>query len=304
MTANPRLLFSGHQTFTLRAHWLKKAYDLTSRNAHALADAQAIVDFGVGKNMVESIRYWARISGVLQPAADGGWQPTALAHDWLADDGWDPYLVTPASGWLLHWLICRAPTAFSWYATFNLWRTVELEPEELQRFIAEQALLHGGVRPSAATLTRDVNTLLRCYLPATREQIAREGEDLVLSPLQRLQLMQPIPELSTVRCAVDARPDLPDALVYAAALQQLQQSGRSTLAFPDLAYGSGSPGRIFRLDEDALLGRLLRAEAQTDGLLSYSEQAGHRQLMPAPELDVPQLQQRLLQQAFEVVSHG
>ncbi|NHZ94098.1 DUF4007 family protein, partial [Massilia sp. CCM 8733] len=56
--------FSGHETFPLRQLWLRKAYDVVTQQ-HApvsrsvFADEEAIVRFGVGKNMAMSIRFWA-----------------------------------------------------------------------------------------------------------------------------------------------------------------------------------------------------------------------------------------------------
>ena len=57
-----RAHFSGHETFPLRQMWLKKAYDQAIDGRvlkSAFADESAIAAFGVGKNMVASIRPWA-----------------------------------------------------------------------------------------------------------------------------------------------------------------------------------------------------------------------------------------------------
>src|SRR5688500_9042422 len=65
-----RPLLSGHETFPLRYGWLKKAFDAV----HASEDGggsksvfadDAIARFGVGKNMVASIRYWAGAAGII-----------------------------------------------------------------------------------------------------------------------------------------------------------------------------------------------------------------------------------------------
>ena len=57
---------SGHETFPLRYGWLKKAFDAVSAAEGCWAStdrffltADAIARFGVGKNMVASIRHWA-----------------------------------------------------------------------------------------------------------------------------------------------------------------------------------------------------------------------------------------------------
>ncbi|WP_420455951.1 DUF4007 family protein [Rubrivirga sp.] len=57
--------FSGHETFALRAGWPKKAYDAALKDPEIFGADAAIARFGVGKNMVRSIRHWARALGVL-----------------------------------------------------------------------------------------------------------------------------------------------------------------------------------------------------------------------------------------------
>jgi hypothetical protein len=46
----------------------------------------------------------------------------------------------------------------------------------------------------------------------------------------------------------------------------------------DLARQPGSPGRLFKIDESSLAGRLESIEQLTDGVISYGETAGLRQL--------------------------
>lgn len=55
--------FSGHETFPLRQMWLKKVYDRADSFGYihksTFTNEDAIAKFGVGKNMVASIRHWA-----------------------------------------------------------------------------------------------------------------------------------------------------------------------------------------------------------------------------------------------------
>lgn len=54
--ATGTLSFSGHETFTLRHGWLTKAVDAIETNDGAFNSDDALVELGVGKNMVRSIR--------------------------------------------------------------------------------------------------------------------------------------------------------------------------------------------------------------------------------------------------------
>lgn len=49
--------FSGHETFYCRHYWLKKGIDFVE-NEGQFTKSQAIIDLGVGKNMVSAIRYF------------------------------------------------------------------------------------------------------------------------------------------------------------------------------------------------------------------------------------------------------
>jgi hypothetical protein len=46
-----------------------------------------------------------------------------------------------------------------------------------------------------------------------------------------------------------------------------------------IAFAPGSPGRLFALTEDALMVRLERIEAATDGGIAFHDTAGLRQLL-------------------------
>ncbi len=88
--------FSGHETFPLRQMWLKKAFDRAEAGDVVLksnfTEDSAISDFGVGKNMVASIRHWALACNVLseEGAASGTYLVTPIGNAIFKDDGLDP----------------------------------------------------------------------------------------------------------------------------------------------------------------------------------------------------------------------
>src|SRR5438046_3049971 len=118
----PNPTFSGHETFALRSNWLKKAYDILKYTPDLFYRDDAFVLLGVGKNMAQSISFWGRVCGVFKRSKTGdGHDITPLGRALLDDEGWDPFLVTPASRWLLHWQIAARPeAAFTWFYTLNL----------------------------------------------------------------------------------------------------------------------------------------------------------------------------------------
>ena len=92
-----RYTFSGHESFPCRTLWLKKGYDFVVQGKN-FNNPDAVIDLGVGKNMVASIRYWLRVFGICE-----GDKPTSLG-DYLFSDanGKDKYIEDMATLWLLH----------------------------------------------------------------------------------------------------------------------------------------------------------------------------------------------------------
>lgn len=84
-----KYVFSGHESFSCKQLWLKKGYDFLVHGNNFNAP-DAVIELGVGKNMVSSIRYWLR--AFMLTSND---QLTPIA-DYIFNDenGVDPYVET------------------------------------------------------------------------------------------------------------------------------------------------------------------------------------------------------------------
>ena len=99
--------------------WLKKAFDVANNGdlipKATFADETAIATFGVGRNMVASIRHWALACGVMREA-DQEFRISGLAREILQDGGLDPYAEHPTTAWLAHWQLAgRCYRSTTWY---------------------------------------------------------------------------------------------------------------------------------------------------------------------------------------------
>ena len=95
-----RFVFSGHESFSCKSLWLKKGYDFLVHDYNFNAP-DAVVQLGVGKNMVSSIRFWMR--AFMLTSKD---ELTSIAHYLFNDqDGADPYIEDLGTLWLLHFLL-------------------------------------------------------------------------------------------------------------------------------------------------------------------------------------------------------
>lgn len=280
MSNKSAYVFSGHQTFVLRAHWLKRVYDVLLQTSTALTDDDAVVQLGVGKNMVDAMRYWSQMTNMITPHAHGGWQPTPMAHLLLADEGLDPFVVTSWARWWLHWQLIQSP-ALTWSYLFMRMNNNDIDIEQAIRDI-QNALGSQNLKvPAVDVLRRDIQCIQRCYV-GTGNDIS--NEESLLCPLISLGLMQSHDD--HVRLISTNRDDVPEYLFVATVADAMQKTARSVMPFDELMWGVHAPGRIFRMNEDALLNRLSRLEFLTGGAAQYSDHGGVRSVQWAHVADI------------------
>lgn len=295
-----RLQVSGHETFPCRYGWLKKSYDAVKEATpggmeqvlSAFNPNHAIADFGVGKNMVSSMRHWAIACGVLDATIKGG-RTESLVPSPLGDlifGGGDPYLEQPASLWLLHWRLAAMPgRATTWYYAFSEFNDAIFTRETLSaRLMARIGELResgklAGSRIARATIDRDAECLVRTYV----SRLSKKGisEDGLESPFAELGLIAPLAG-GALQFRRGPKPSLPDQVFALALIEFWRQHfpTRGTLSVETVAHEPGSPGRVLLMDEESLAERLERIAEATGGALVWDEGAGLRQV--SARLDV------------------
>lgn len=261
--------------------WLKKAFDQSQENVvlkSAFANQNAISSFGVGKNMVAAIRHWALACDVMRDDTPAGYTVTQTAVTIFSDDGLDPYSENPNTAWYAHWWLAgKGNRATTWHWLFNHVTSPIFSREELEAPLAEYARsLDANRKLSPATLLRDIETCIRSYAPRLS---GGTPEDYAEPMLAELGLIY---EEHRGYFAFRRGPKatLSDGMFAYALLDFWEKAapGLSSLAFESIAYGEGSPGRVFKLDEDSVAERLFNLEALTKGALSWTDTAGLRQV--------------------------
>ena len=110
---NKTYTFSGHESFPCKTLWTKKGYDFVTAHKD-FNSPNAVVDLGVGKNMVSSIRYWYKVFGL-----DKGAKTEWLAeYIFSTDIGKDPFTEDLGTLWLLHFLLVYTGEASSYKLFF------------------------------------------------------------------------------------------------------------------------------------------------------------------------------------------
>jgi len=284
--------FSGHETFPLRYGWLKKAFDAvntsgdTSCNKAIFLDDAAIARFGLGKNMVASMRHWAIAAGILHDdKRQNVIAPTVLGQKLFGTGDLDPYLEHPTSLWLLHWQIAGHTDKTTWYWSFNNYPEISFERERLVKGLEKVSRDCAWKRTATTTVKRDVECFVRTYV--ARHTSARGShEDTLESPLAELGLIKATGKKDGFRFVRGPKSTLGRGVfLYALIDFWNTYSDARTLSFETIAHEPGSPGRVFLLDENDIVHRLLDLEDFTRGEFRWSETAGLKQVIREDDLD-------------------
>lgn len=157
----PKLKFSGHESFHCRQFWLKKGFDHVQENKSF--NEEAVLDLGVGKNMVGSIRFWLRAFDIVNEESEiNEW-----ANHIFKDDGWDPYMEDEATLWLLHYKLCQNNYSSIYNFIFTELRKVRPEFSK-QHFILKVLEKDSG---------QSVNSLEKDFTVFTRSYFAKPSKD-------------------------------------------------------------------------------------------------------------------------------
>ena len=223
-----RPIFSGHESFACKSHWLKRGYDFV-RGKNNFNDDDAVVRLGVGKNMVASIKFWLKAIGLLK---DTGLEPIA---DHLFDDenGRDPYLEDIGTLWLLHFLLIHNDYATIYRTTFvdyHRQRNI-VEKSKLQNYIKHICFDEAGYKNlyNDNTVKRDIGVMLHNYCAKNGSNVNVEDSNSLFAPLNLICEA----DKDTYRFNYETRSAVPSLIFLYALLVKFE--GRNSISFEDIA---------------------------------------------------------------------
>lgn len=266
---NTKLTFSGHDSFVCKQYWLKKGIDFLN-GGNKFSEDSAVVELGVGKNMVTAIRYWLRSFGLLEEND----HPNKIAEYLFGKKGMDPFLEDFGSIWLLHYFLVKTNRASIFNLVFNHFRKdkPEFSREQLKKYLMAES----QTPISEKTIETDVNVFLRTYVRSRETKV--EIEDDFTAMLIDLDLIKPIKfknkeSSSWFQIGGELRTDLP-LLIFLFSILDNEIYGDS-ISFRDLEIGNNSPGSIFAINRDGLYNKLKELEVKFHKQIVFSESAGN-----------------------------
>ncbi len=275
--------FSGHETFPLRLTWLKKAVDAIGEDTTIFQSDSAIAKFGVGKNMVRSIRHWALATRVIEVDSKNrnSIYISDLGDFLLGSNGVDPYFEDTSSLWLLHWLLCTSPNRSTlWRFIFGHWRGSTIEPRNLQPALQKWLEQRNVPMPSDSTLKRDWQCLLNTYVVQYRQN--SHLENVAEFPLASLGLLYESRGMVYLREG-QHRGLSPEIFAYAVLDYWDQNYAETeTLSTQHIMTHRGSPGQIFLLSEEQAFELISLIETFEDVPFRFDATAGIHQFYRTP----------------------
>jgi len=281
------LSFSGHESFQCRNLWLKKGFDFLTQNGNSkFNDDRAVIQLGVGKNMVTSIRYWLDAFGVRDD--DDKSKPSELGKKLLNDEnGWDPYLEDLGSLWLLHYLLVSRghEKASIYYLVFNQFRKqrIEFTKEHLVTFLVNYSNEKGEYH-SPNTIETDVGVFLKTYIKPNSKEEKKNIEDVFSSLLIELNLVKKIESTEAdkkehwYKIESSDRESLPIEIFFYSILDNIDKENfGDSISFHKLLNDNNSPGNVFAMHPDALVSAVEQLIQKYKGI-TYKEDGGIREL--------------------------
>lgn len=253
----PRI-FSGHESFACRYGWLPKLYEAVKKDPSLFSsDEKAILELGIGRNMVKSLRFWGEAFGLTE-TRERAVHATEFARKLLdPDEGLAPYLDTTGALWRLHWKATVHSGLGAWAVAFLESMDREITRERFFESVRTRAIQMRG-RIATGTLTAHIDVFLRTY--ADRPHVEGFLEDALESPLQELDLVDQITlgGVPAIRLLRGPKHNL-DSGALAFVLHDFWRgtaAGSRTLSLRSLMLSHAAPGRVLLLDEPSLYEKL------------------------------------------------
>jgi hypothetical protein len=272
--------FGRHETFALRYSWLTKGFQAFEKDHAIFSSDESTIELGVGKNMVNAIKYWLRATTMLEDLGEG-LVATPIGEAIFSEGGWDPYLEDEATIWLIHWLLeTNFELASAWYWFFNCFHKSEFTNEEASEALVDFVRINLTNKHSERTVKQEIAMILRMYTPP-RINVKAQIEDGLDAPLTSLKLVMAAEGSHLYRSFASQQPNLPISVIGYAINEVFNHRQVDILPISDLMYGQKygiAIGSVFRLTESALLAKLENLVKAYPAVFQINETAGINQL--------------------------
>lgn len=181
-----KIRLQGHEKFALRDGWLTKGLSIIDKRPDAFLGSEGPDLFGIGNNMVKSLRYWMKAFKLIEENPGAGAKLSELGKIILQND---VYLEKNFTLWILHSQIAKnIADATTWYMFFNKCNVIDMEKDEIEKILYREISQYVMGQPfSENSLKNDVDVLLNMY---SKNKVNSDPEDKSQSPFANLGLVK------------------------------------------------------------------------------------------------------------------
>lgn len=181
-----KIRLQGHEKFALRDGWLTKGLSIIDKRPDAFLGSEGPDLFGIGNNMVKSLRYWMKAFKLIEENPGTGAKLSELGKIILQND---VYLEKNFTLWILHSQIAKnIADATTWYMFFNKCNVIDMEKDEIEKILYREISQYVMGQPfSENSLKNDVDVLLNMY---SKNKVNSDPEDKSQSPFANLGLVK------------------------------------------------------------------------------------------------------------------
>lgn len=273
--------FSGHDSFQCRQLWLKKGYDYVQEGKN-FNDEDAVVQLGVGKNMVSSIRFWLKAFNVI----DNKDIPTEFGKRLFDDEnGYDPYLEDEASLWLLHYHLVKNSFASIYSIIFNEFRKEKLffNKETFVNYVKRIGESNPDLNFNDNTVAKDFIVFTNLYKNDPESKDVEDSFSGILSELGLLKIIYKsfkdengkTKNKEEYFIENSERDNLPELIVLYAIIDNPNHG--NSISLNSLEFDWNSPGSIFALNRSGLMNKISDIVDDFKDI-TFTDQAGIKEL--------------------------
>ena len=264
--------FSGHDSFQCRQLWLKKGYDYVQEGKN-FNDEDAVVQLGVGKNMVSSIRFWLKAFNII----DNKDIPTEFGKRLFDDEnGYDPFLEDEASLWLLHYQLVKNSFASIYSIIFNEFRKEKLffNKEIYVNYVKRIGESNPDLNFNENTVAKDFIVFANLY---KNNPESKDVEDSFSGILSEIELLKTTGKGKEEQFYIEnsERDNLPEAIVLFTILDNSNYG--NSISLNSLEFDLNSPGSIFALNRSGLMNKISEIVSEFKDI-TFTDQAGIKEL--------------------------
>ncbi|HEY9084039.1 MAG TPA: DUF4007 family protein [Vicingaceae bacterium] len=264
--------FSGHDSFQCRQLWLKKGYDYVIEGKN-FNDEDAVVQLGVGKNMVSSIRFWLKAFNII----DSKDVPTEFGKSLFDDEnGYDPFLEDEASLWLLHYQLVKNGFASIYSMIFNDFRKEKLffNKETFVNYVKRIGESTPDLNFNENTVAKDFIVFANLYKNDIEN---KDVEDSFSGILSEIELLKTAGKGKDEQYYIEntERDNLPESIVLYVILDSPTYG--NSISLNTLEFDFNSPGAIFALNRSGLMNKISEIISEFKDI-TFTDQAGIKEL--------------------------